>query len=151
MGKRAMSGRMTIKRMTAAAVAGLLAVTAAQAAGSSRGHGAGGRFINYDPIVAHYNQSGELFRIEGPCQSACTLFLGIRNVCIKRSAVLRFHAGTNRSGIVNRRDTNHMIAAYNSALRNFIGDGHHMDTREFYAISGKDMIQKFGYRECPKR
>jgi len=146
-----MARRTTIERMTAAIVTVLLAATAAQAAGSSRGHGAGGRFINYDPIVAHYNKSGELFRIEGPCQSACTLFLGIRNVCIERGAVLRFHAGTNRSGVVNRRDTDHMAAAYNGALRHYLSAGHHMDTGEFYAISGKDMIQKFGYRECPKR
>ncbi len=27
---------------------------------------------------------------------------------------------------------------------------HYMDTLEFHAISGHDMIQKFGYRECPK-
>jgi hypothetical protein len=26
-----------------------------------------------------------------------------------------------------------------------------MDTLEFHSISGRDMIQKFGYRECPKR
>lgn len=146
-----MALRTTIERMMVAIVTVLLAVTAAQAAGSSRGLGAGGRFINYDPIVAHYNQSGELFRIEGPCQSACTLFLGIRNVCIERSAVLRFHAGTNRSGVVNRRDTNHMAAAYNGALWHYLSEGHHMDTREFYAIAGNDMIRKFGYRECPKR
>src|SRR5665647_820050 len=141
-GYRFMARRTTIERITAAIGTVLLAVTAAQAAGSSRGHGAGGRFINYDPIVAHYNQSGELFRIEGPCQSACTLFLGIRNVCIERGAVLRFHAGTNRSGVVNRRDTDHMAAAYNGALRHYLSAGHHMDTGEFYAIAGNDMIRK---------
>jgi hypothetical protein len=26
-----------------------------------------------------------------------------------------------------------------------------MDTLAFHEISGRDMIQKFGYRECPKK
>jgi hypothetical protein len=47
-------------------------------AGTSQGYGNGGRFVVYDPIVAAHNRSGELFRIQGHCQSACTLFLGIR-------------------------------------------------------------------------
>src|SRR6266851_1749468 len=61
-------------------------------AGTSQGYGNGGRFAVYDPIVAAHNRSGELFRIQGHCQSACTLFLGIRNVCVERSATLLFHA-----------------------------------------------------------
>jgi len=129
----------------------MLPATAANADGSSRGHGAGGRFVNYDPIVAQYNRSGERFRIEGPCQSACTLFLGIRNVCIEHNAVLRFHAGTNRARVVNQRDTNHMMSAYKAALARYLRDGHFMETTEFHAISGTDMIRKFGYRECPKQ
>jgi hypothetical protein len=30
-------------------------------------------------------------------------------------------------------------------------DHHYMDTLEFHAISGADIIDKFGYRECPRR
>jgi hypothetical protein len=70
-------------------------------AGTSQGYGVGGRFAVYDPIVAAHNKSGELFKIEGRCQSACTLFLGIRNLCIERNAVLAFHAGNDRSGDVD--------------------------------------------------
>ena len=66
------------------------------AVGSSQPYGKGGWFAQFDPIVRQYNQSGEQFRIEGHCQSACTLFLGIRNVCIVRSARLLFHAGHDR-------------------------------------------------------
>ena len=28
--------------------------------------------FRFDPVVSQYNQSGELFRIEGHCQSSCT-------------------------------------------------------------------------------
>jgi hypothetical protein len=37
----------------------------ALAAGSSLPYGGGGRFAKFDPIVQQYNQSGELFRIQG--------------------------------------------------------------------------------------
>ena len=74
----------------------LLTSIPALAVGSSQPYGRGGWFEQFNPIVRQYNQSGEEFRIEGHCQSACTMFLGIRNVCIVRSARLLFHAGHDR-------------------------------------------------------
>lgn len=41
--------------------------------GSSRPYGGGGR-INAGAIIAQYNKSGERFRIEGSCQSSCTIW-----------------------------------------------------------------------------
>jgi hypothetical protein len=38
----------------------------------------GGKFSRFDPVVAEHNRTGELFHIEGHCQSACTVFLGIK-------------------------------------------------------------------------
>ena len=58
----------------------VLASTSAMAAGSSTGYGGGGPPGPFLAIVQQYNQSGEVFRIVGNCQSSCTLFLGIRNV-----------------------------------------------------------------------
>ena len=49
-----------------------------------------GKFLN---VVQQYNASGERFRIDGHCQSACTMFLSIRNVCVTPGATLLFHAG----------------------------------------------------------
>ena len=127
-------------------------VTAALAAGSSVGYGGGGPSSRFDPIVQQYNQSGELFRIQGHCQSACTLFLGIRNVCIERGATLLFHAGhaMNTQKILPWA-TEHMLNAYSAKLRDYVVSHGYMDTIVFHAISGRDMIQKFGYRECPGR
>ena len=119
--------------------------------GTSAGYGMGGRFARFDPVVSQHNQSGELFRIEGHCQSACTLFLGIRNVCIDRNATLLFHAGHDRNKNIVASSTNHMLGAYNARLRDYVTSNHYMDTLAFHAISGSDMIRKFGYRECPKK
>jgi hypothetical protein len=60
--------------------------SSAFAEGTSLGHGEGGRVVDFLPIVQQYNANGELFRIQGVCKSACTLFLGNRNICIERDA-----------------------------------------------------------------
>lgn len=90
-----------------------------------------------------FAKQGHLFRIEGGCQSACTIFLKLRNVCIDPNAELLFHAANNP------RSTAIMLASYNSRLRRFLMENHYMDTPQFHTISGRQMIQQFGYRQCP--
>jgi hypothetical protein len=102
-------------------------------------------------VVSQYNQSGELFRIDGHCQSSCTLFLAIRNVCISRGATLLLRAAHDRSGSASLANAEHMLAAYNPQPREYLVSHHYMDTLAFHAISGSEMIHKFGYRECPQR
>ena len=111
----------------------------------------GGKMAAFDPVVSQYNQTGELFRISGHCQSACTIFLGIRNVCVERDALLLFHAGHSAGddNKISADATNHMLSAYNPTLRAYLLEHHVMDTSTLFPISGTDMIQKFGYRECP--
>jgi hypothetical protein len=128
----------------------LLLFSTSAMAGNNAGYETGGQYARFDPVVSQYNQSGELFRIEGHCQSSCTLFLGIRNVCIGRGATLLFHAAHDRSQNVSASLTSHMLDAYNAGLRDYVTAHHYMDTLEFHAISGGDMIRKFGYRACPK-
>jgi hypothetical protein len=64
------------------------------AAGSSLPFAEGGYVPDFLEIVREYNASGDEFRTEGVCKSACTIFLGIRNVCVERDAKLMFHAAT---------------------------------------------------------
>ncbi|MEO8318867.1 MAG: hypothetical protein ABJA75_14880 [Bradyrhizobium sp.] len=132
-------------------VLAMLLKTTSAIAGSSAGYGMGGQFTRFDPIVSQYNQSGEIFRIEGHCQSACTLFLGIRNVCIDRNATLLFHAGHDRNKNITASATQHMLSAYNANLRDYVMANRYMDTLAFHPISGRDLIQKFGYRKCPAK
>jgi predicted amidophosphoribosyltransferase len=136
-------------RISAAALALLLGANPA-VAGSAAGFEMGGNYQRFDPVVGQYNLSGELFRIDGHCQSSCTLFLAIRNVCISRSATLLFHAAHDRNGEPSPAKTQHMLAAYNPQLREYVVSHRYMETLDFHAISGRDMIQKFGYRECPR-
>lgn len=104
------------------------------------------RFLN---VVQQYNASGERFRIDGHCQSACTMFLSIRNVCVTPGATLLFHAGGSmRKGIINPATTQQMLSTYNAALRQYVSDNHFMDTFAFHAIPGSQIIKRFGYPAC---
>ncbi len=118
--------------------------------GSSRPYGGGGR-IGAPDIIKKYNQSGEVFRIEGSCQSSCTMLLAIKNVCVDPNATLRFHAAlfpNERHEKPNPARQARMLNSYNSRLRNYLVKNHYVDTFDFHDISGSDIIQKFGYRAC---
>ena len=105
-----------------------------------------GRFL---AVIQQYNASGERFRIDSHCQSACTMFLSIRNVCVTPGATLLFHAGGNmRKGILNPSTTQQMLSTYNGALRQYVSDNHFMDTFAFHPISGSEIIRRFGYPAC---
>lgn len=123
-------------------------------AGTSEAYSRGGWIERFQPVIDEHNRTGELMRIRGHCQSNCTLFLGLRNVCVERTARLLFHAGHGRGpyrNVINAGSTQRMLNAYNAALRQYLVDGRHMETLAFHAISGRDIIDRFGYRECPRR
>jgi hypothetical protein len=139
-----------LRTVAALTIGGIvLASSPAVAAGSSVGYGMGG-FEGFNELVEQYNQSGELFRIKGHCQSACTKFLGIKNVCVERSAKLLFHASHDRQRNISARWTAHTLGHYNSSLRDYLVSNHYVDTLAFHTIPGSIIIDKFGYRECPK-
>lgn len=125
--------------------------SSASAGGSSEPYGRGGmRFPQMNSIISQYNKSGELFRIEGNCRSSCTELLAIKHVCVDPNATLEFHAALRQpSEPVNPARNRQMASYYNSRLRSFVLANHYMDSWEFHPISGQDMIQKFGYRQCP--
>jgi hypothetical protein len=106
-------------------------------------------FRFFGSVIRQYNASGERFRIDSHCQSACTMFLSIRNVCVEPGATLLFHAGGDRGkGIINPKITQKMLSTYNAALRSYVTANHFMDTLDFHSISGSEIISRFGYRAC---
>jgi len=125
------------------AVALCLAVPAAAA--TSAPYAKGGRTKDFAVDVERYRRSGELFRITGHCQSACTMFLALPNVCIEPSARLLFHAARIPDG------TRRMLNSYNSKLRGYLIANRIMESTAFQTISGRDMINRFGYRACRKK
>ena len=106
-------------------------------------------FDHFLAVIQQYNTSGERFRIDGHCQSACTMFLSIRNVCVTSGATLLFHAGGSmKKGIISPSRTQQMASTYNAALREYVTDNHFMDTFAFHSISGGEIVRRFGYPAC---
>ena len=137
------------KLISATAIWAALALAPLSAfAGSSAGYGNGGPLEPYEAMIAQANASGELFRITGLCKSACTMFLAIKNVCVERSALLKFHSGVPGA---SSNITQRMAATYNGALRSYVNEHHFMDTPAFHSIPGSAIIAKFGYKECPRK
>ncbi len=116
---------------------GLIWSTAGLAA-TSQGYGMGGPMARFQPVIDRANQSGELFRITGHCQSACTTFLGIRNVCVERSARLLFHAGHDRHFKISAYWTERIASAYNAPLRQYLTAGRHMETLATGNVRGSE-------------
>ena len=142
-----------ISAVTAVAVVTLTGLSSVFAAGSSLPYSEGGYIPDFIAVIRQYNDTGDPFRIEGICKSACTMFLGIRNVCVERDAQLMFHAGHDIAENVTGPETRASRAAlyrYNDSLRNYLLDGHYMDTEIYHTIPGSMIIDRFGYRACPK-
>jgi hypothetical protein len=112
-------------------------------AATSAPYAKGGRTVEFAQDVEKFRRSGEQFRITGHCQSACTMFLALPNVCIQPNARLLFHAGAQPIA------TQRMMNSYNTKLRAYLTANRAMETPAFHTISGSDMISKFGYRRCP--
>jgi hypothetical protein len=129
-------------RIAALSALGLALALPAIAADSTP-YAMGGITREFAPKVREADRSGKLFRIGGHCQSACTMFLAVRNVCIEPSAQLLFHAGKTATG------TRDMINSYNPKLRAYLTSNGIMESSDFHTISGRDMITRFGYRQCP--
>ncbi len=119
---------------------------------SSLGMGYGARnsaeFAQFQSVIQQYNASGERFRIDSHCQSACTMFLSIRNVCVSPGATLLFHAGGTRQAGASPGRTQQMLSTYNAALQRYVTANHFMDTLDFHTISGGEIIRRFGYPAC---
>ena len=123
--------------------AAIICLAAPALAATSSPYSRGGRTKDFAVDVDKYRRSGEMFRISGHCQSACTMFLALRNACVEPSARLLFHAGKTPEG------TRRMLNSYNGRLRSYLTARGIMDSPEFHAISGREMISRFGYRPCP--
>jgi hypothetical protein len=130
-----------MKIATLSALALTLAIPALAA--DSTPYAKGGITREFAPKVREADRSGKLFRITGHCQSACTMFLAVRNVCIEPNARLLFHAAKTARG------TRDMISSYNPKLRAYLVSNGIMESPAFHTISGRDMIRRFGYRHCP--
>ena len=135
------------------AAAAIALVSTLVHAETSDSYSGGGAFSKFKPALDRANATGEVFRIRGTCSSNCTMFLGVRNVCVERGARLMFHAGHGlgaESNTINEKATQRMLDAYNPKLREYVVANGYMGKLSLSSISGARIIDEFGYPECPK-
>lgn len=82
------------------------------------------------------------------------MLLAIKNVCVEPSARLLFHAALfpNEKGQEPppaRQAA--MLNSYKPKLRNYLVSNGYVDSFAFHTISGRNIIQKFGYKACPAK
>ncbi|MGO4907917.1 hypothetical protein ACEN2J_06235 [Pseudorhodobacter sp. W20_MBD10_FR17] len=103
--------------------------------------------------VEQLRAAGTRVRILGTCVSACTLYLGLPNTCVSRTAKLGFHGPSTRlQGIPLPRQefervSRQMAAYYPSQIRGWFMSEARMRTGSYYTISGAQAIA-MGARPC---
>lgn len=81
----------------------------------------GGTIISYQLKYLKLKDRNEKVKVIGRCESACTLVLQLKNVCITRSARFGFHLpydGT--SGNTDRKAADFLTSRYPNWVRNWI-------------------------------
>lgn len=91
-------------------------------------------------------------RIVGQCYSACTLYLGLPNVCVAPDARLGFHGPSTRSGILLPRAewdrvSHEMAAHYPPAVRLWFLAEARKVTGRVVVVRGSELIE-MGVKEC---
>lgn len=91
----------------------------------------------------------DAIEIKGRCVSACTVFLGHPNVCVRRKADFGFHAlslwGTHAPPHIQQDYTRYLGSP---ELAEWFLAGPALKTRPTVWLTGSDMIDTFGYPEC---
>ena len=88
----------------------------------------------------------EPIRIVGRCESACTEYLGARDVCVSPGARFMFHAAHNVDGSRNEQGVRVMLAYYPPSLREWLYERGGLTAKPIDA-SGRDLIA-LGLRPC---
>lgn len=99
--------------------------------------------------IAALRKSGESVQIRGTCLSACTMYLGLENVCVWPDAVLGFHGPSAKRGLGEEEfdDVSHFIAMHypDSLQKWFMDTARH--SQDIMEITGSEAI-RHGVKEC---
>jgi len=103
----------------------------------------GGPVADYQSQTAIYRASEREVRLH-ECRSACTIALGLPNVCVYPGSVLKFHLAYDpRNHQTNPGVSQQLFDSYPAAVRARLGTL----TRNYKVLSGSELI-KLGIRDC---
>ncbi len=114
-------------------------------------HDMGGSIGARQRKVRKLRQKGQRVEIHGRCYSACTMYLGLRNVCVSPEAILGFHGPKGVAGPLQADVFDHWsrVMAHNlpGPLRQwFMQKARHVKSGTL-KIDGATLI-RMGYARC---
>lgn len=111
----------------------------------------GGPLAIYRAEARRLDAAGEALAIRGLCASACTIFLGLRKVCVAPSAVFWFHAARLPGAQApDPLATLEMLSSYPPAVRDWAIRAKALESLDFdgaKALTGADLI-RMGLPRC---
>ena len=113
----------------------------------------GGRIDRYETRWRSVARSGEEVRIDGLCNSACTLLTGLvprRRVCITPRAMLSFHAAWSEASgpdVASAAATAELMRIYPAAIRAFLARRGGLTSVHRHIILSGAELRSF-YRDC---
>jgi len=119
-------------------------------------HDGGGVLQERLQAFDEFQRKGTQVEIRGKCKSACTVYLGLDNVCVTPDALVSFHGplyadGTKMSGERFDHWTRVLASYYPKGIdRWFMTTARHVrGGRNFLTVRGAELI-KFGVRKCDR-
>lgn len=112
----------------------------------------GGPLAAYREAARRLDAAGEELAIRGLCASACTIFLGLRKLCVAPQAAFWFHAARlPESDAPDPDATLEMLSYYPAALRAWAIRTKALESVDFdaaHSLTGAALI-RMGARRCP--
>jgi hypothetical protein len=113
----------------------------------------GGSVMRRDDEVKDLQARGVLVRIEGRvCLSSCTMYLGVKNVCVSPKTIFGFHGPSHNSKAINQASFDYfskvMAKDYPPTISNwFMEKARYKIGADYYQISGEELIRQ-GIAPC---
>jgi hypothetical protein len=108
----------------------------------------GGYVDRYEKAVETYNAQGNRVEIRGICNSACTLALAVKNVCVGEGAYVKWHQAYEPNTQRLRPDvTRRMLSGLPSSLRNYLNGKIQRDYTQETSLHFEQLVS-LGIPDC---
>ncbi len=97
--------------------------------------------------------TGVTIKIEGVCISACTMYLGLPDVCVQDGALFGFHSSfeMDQNGGMKKSDFGNQVLMefYPDAVKKYVVENKLLDTINLTLVNAKT-LWSLGIRKCTK-
>jgi len=109
----------------------------------------GGELPEYEERFEEYEKENKQVEIRGTCASACTMFLGLDNICVSKNARLGFHGSMVNGNIWYRPGTELLSSYYTPRLKEwFWSNAAFLYDEDIVWLSGEQVSKLNNTRIC---